>query len=701
MLRNQRAVCVLSVVAALFVAGPAVAGQYVVDQASAAASDDNPGTAEKPLKTISKGVSMAQAGDTVLVKAGTYREEVELTASGTAEKRITLRAAPGERVVVSGADLITGWKKCTKEESRGNPNWEKIYVAEAPWKVSALFQDDRQLKVSRFPKVPKTKYMSQGGDSTHLTDAEHLTQPAGFWEGGQLTVRDASTTNYDSGTITRYDPEKHELVVDKQRRAELEAGKDEYYVKSLVSIIAEPGDWAVDAAKSPCRVYFWPAGDADPNTCRVEGSRRGGRRLVHWADGAGFITIDGLEVACSEGSGIGAWGSDTKRGHDVEILNCIVHHCGRFGVDLGFQDRVTVRHSIVARNGGNGITFSYARDCLVEENICHGNAVDGIVFGWYSNNNRVLRNCVYDQWSMSHPDGIQTFCDVRNFVVQDNLFLNNGQGWQSENTIGSKVTGNMFIGTRGGCLNLSPRSSEYNKGKDKFGPCADFELANNTVAFNGMSNTTILQSFNVHDNVAELMGYRDPKGGFQCDYNLYVSYKEGAAPRPVSAAGKPGDEKAPAVDAHSRIAYPKFRNAPQGRFMLDEKNLKSCEPGKLYLKMTAGDFEVGDLIEINWDGRQRKVTEVGAKYIAFDPPLAFVHPYGWDMVCNWKKNSNFGLDLRLADDSPGRKMGEGGKDVGSKIDIQAYLKGDFNGDGQRDLPPAVKALEYEVHTADE
>ena len=95
------------------------------------------------------------------------------------------------------------------------------------------------------------------------------------------------------------------------------------------------------------------------------------------------------------------------------------------------------------------------------------------------------------------------------------------------------------------------------------------------------------------------------------------------------------------------------------------------------------------------------MTEVGAKYIAFDPPLAFVHPYGWDMVCNWKKNSNFGLDLRLADDSPGRKMGEGGKDVGSKIDIQAYLKGDFNGDGQRDLPPAVKALEYEVHTADE
>ncbi len=32
-------------------------------------------------------------------------------------------------------------------------------------------------------------------------------------------------------------------------------------------------------------------------------------------------------------------------------------------------------------------------------------------------------------------------------------------------------------------------------------------------------------------------------------------------------------------------------------------------------------------------------------------------------------------------------MGDKGQDVGSNIDIQAYTRGDFNGDGKRDLPP--------------
>jgi len=49
-----------------------------VDQNRAQAADTNPGTAEKPFKTISAGVAKLQPGDTLWVRKGVYREDVRL-----------------------------------------------------------------------------------------------------------------------------------------------------------------------------------------------------------------------------------------------------------------------------------------------------------------------------------------------------------------------------------------------------------------------------------------------------------------------------------------------------------------------------------------------------------------------------------------------------------------------------------------------
>ncbi len=75
-----------------------------------AGSDSNSGSKNSPYLTVSKAAQVARPGDTVTVHAGTYREWVKPVRGGTGEnKRITYRAAPGEKAVVKGSERITSW----------------------------------------------------------------------------------------------------------------------------------------------------------------------------------------------------------------------------------------------------------------------------------------------------------------------------------------------------------------------------------------------------------------------------------------------------------------------------------------------------------------------------------------------------------------------------------------------------------------
>ena len=54
---------------------------------------------------------MAQAGDTVVVHEGVYREWVRPRRGGLSDlRRITYEAAPGEHVVIKGSEQVTGWE---------------------------------------------------------------------------------------------------------------------------------------------------------------------------------------------------------------------------------------------------------------------------------------------------------------------------------------------------------------------------------------------------------------------------------------------------------------------------------------------------------------------------------------------------------------------------------------------------------------
>ncbi|MDX9850377.1 MAG: InlB B-repeat-containing protein [Anaerolineaceae bacterium] len=74
-------------------------GTYYV---SSSGNDDNPGTFTQPWRSIQKAANVLVAGDTVLIRAGTYNERIIPNNSGSPGNYITYAAYPNEKVVLDG-----------------------------------------------------------------------------------------------------------------------------------------------------------------------------------------------------------------------------------------------------------------------------------------------------------------------------------------------------------------------------------------------------------------------------------------------------------------------------------------------------------------------------------------------------------------------------------------------------------------------
>lgn len=73
-------------------------------------NDKNEGTKESPFLTIQWASNLGLPGDVIIVHEGTYRECVVPPRGGKSdEKRITYQAAPGEKVIITGSEVIKNW----------------------------------------------------------------------------------------------------------------------------------------------------------------------------------------------------------------------------------------------------------------------------------------------------------------------------------------------------------------------------------------------------------------------------------------------------------------------------------------------------------------------------------------------------------------------------------------------------------------
>ena len=245
------------------------AATYYVDANSPVADDGNPGTETQPWRTIGKAASRVQAGDTVLIKEGVYRETVILTRSGTGENPITFAAYPGHegKAVINAAQPVTAWTLCTgPDDCSGNSNWSHIYYADVAgfvgghpddeFGIRQVFQHGERLPRSRFPNAGWSYPTAVVDPKTTFEDST-LTKPRTYFNGAVCHIKTAMW-RIDQVPVAGSLGKRIVLAKSPNPWHDIST-RFGYYITSVVGEIDAEGEWAYDATRK--RLYLWPRGD--------------------------------------------------------------------------------------------------------------------------------------------------------------------------------------------------------------------------------------------------------------------------------------------------------------------------------------------------------------------------------------------------------------------------------------------------------
>ena len=71
----------------------------------------NSGARSAPFRTLKKACAVAAAGDTVCIRAGTYRGQLIPRKSGEEGRPIVFQAYENEPVMIKGSEVVTGFEK--------------------------------------------------------------------------------------------------------------------------------------------------------------------------------------------------------------------------------------------------------------------------------------------------------------------------------------------------------------------------------------------------------------------------------------------------------------------------------------------------------------------------------------------------------------------------------------------------------------
>jgi hypothetical protein len=239
----------------------AIAADYYVSNDG---HDDNPGTIDKPFKTIQRAANVIRAGDVCYVREGIYRETVRVSRKGKKGFPIRFVAMPGEKVILDGREPVMGsWKK----HNNG------LYFIDGVNQVEQLFFGNEMMIEARWPNanfdqlLSRSVWATAGKGSVYgkIVDSE-LARTGVDWSDADVILnvahqyytwkRAALTVGEDSGVIG-YAKDLKGLAEFSKHMDKPEKWEDDYYyLVGSLGLLDVPLEWYYDKMSS--RLYFYP-----------------------------------------------------------------------------------------------------------------------------------------------------------------------------------------------------------------------------------------------------------------------------------------------------------------------------------------------------------------------------------------------------------------------------------------------------------
>ena len=300
------------------------------------ASDDNPGTEDRPFATIQRAAAVLQPGEKVVVHEGVYRECVRPARGGDGPDRmIAYEAAPGETVRVTGSEV-----------------WSPSFVPSEGWKIPSA-PGNATVRMADLPADLFVGYNPFGVSNV----------PAEFW------------------TFTREwaEEEAHRFLL--KRGMVFLDGRPLKQVFRIADLAQTDGAFWVEDPGLRIHLRLWD--DADPDGREFEVTVREqafapARRHLAYIRVSGFrFDHSGDSVPVPQRALV-----STSRGHHWIIEDNQIRWANGCGLDVGAQDWKAAHpersgHHIIRRNtiadcgicgiaGGTGADHTLVEDNVIE-----------------------------------------------------------------------------------------------------------------------------------------------------------------------------------------------------------------------------------------------------------------------------------------------------------------------------------------------
>ena len=376
-------------------------------------SDASPGSLKKPFKTFEKACGMLNPGDRCFLREGVYLETLVPKGSGKDGAPISFRNYKDERAVISGGEVLSGWK----HEGNG------VYSAALPWSLddrNQFFADGVMLHEATWPALGErplfhpNRAITKGGSENTLV-CEEIPGTAADWKGAQLWCAGGSSWICWTSIVKSYDPEAHKLTFEpkQSRHWYVPRRGNAFVLRGVRYALQKPGQWHYDGETK--RVHLIPPAGTSMDRLTITAKRRNyavdlsGLSHVHLKgiqfvaaglntdDKSSHLVLDGLKGSYVEHSyvrdrseqyGVILKGSNNllvnselsyssssvlvTGGSDNRIINCYIRHGGYAGLWKGTVKlkgrRVVFSHNTVSHAGRDLINTHGLMESLVQYN---------------------------------------------------------------------------------------------------------------------------------------------------------------------------------------------------------------------------------------------------------------------------------------------------------------------------------------------